>query len=702
MPNVEGTPQTPVDALPGVGPRTVAAFRHLGLRTAGDLVRHLPARYEEERSEGTVADLHAACQGGAAGVASVRVEVATVRAAPGRAGRVEATLEDATGTVRAVWFNAPWMRQRIHPGQQGLLQGQPKVRGRYLEMANPSWAPFSPDDPPPPRSGRLRPVYPASEEITSQQIERAVAAALPMVLPAMQDPLPLEFRVARALLPLDECYRRMHAPADMDEQRQARRRMAFEELLLLQLGVMMKRHQMRQEARAPALALTAAVDARIRARFPFALTAEQDTAAADIARDLSQTVPMNRLLQGDVGSGKTAVALYGMLVAVANSAQAALVAPTELLAEQHYASIQRYLAGSDVRVELLTGSVPPAERRAALERLASGSAHIAVGTHALLLEDARFQRLAFAVIDEQHRFGVEQRAAIRSKIAHGTGEVPHVLVMTATPIPRTLSLTVFGDLDVSVIRKPPAGRQPVITRVVDSTKSTDVYAYVRQRIDSGEQCFVVVPAVEESALGLKDAEGWARTLASGAFAGLSMGVVHGQLDRQARDQVMTAFRAGQLQVLVATVVIEVGVDVPNASLMVVEHADRFGLAQLHQLRGRVGRGSRKSLCVFIGDPVTDDARRRLEAIGATSDGFELAEQDLQIRGPGELFGSRQSGLPPFRVADLVHDMELLNLARRDAKEWIQRDPTLTQPANALLRRKLMGMYGQALGLGDVA
>jgi ATP-dependent DNA helicase RecG len=702
MPNDEPRPSTPIEAVPGIGPRTGAAYRHLGIATVADLLRHFPARYEHERSEMTVADVQALCATGESPDVALRVEVAAVRHVPRPKPRTEATFEDGTGTVRAVWFNAPWMRGRIHPDQRGILQGTAKERGRYLELSNPRWEPTAPGEEPPPRQDRLRPVYPASEELSSAQIERAVRTVLPSAVESIEDPLPAEYRASRALPALDECYRRMHAPADRDEQAEARRRLAFEELLLLQLGVMMKKRQMRDGVRARPLPVTPAIDARIRARFPFAFTDEQDRVVAEIAADLGQAFPMNRLLQGDVGAGKTAVALHGMLLAVANGAQAAMVAPTELLAEQHFASISRFLAGSDVRVELVTGSLTAAERRAALARLASGESQLAVGTHALLLEGAAFHRLGLAVIDEQHRFGVEQRAAMRQKVASATGEVPHVLVMTATPIPRTLSLTVFGDLDVSMLRARPAGRQPIVTRVVGRDKEADVYAYLRTRIDAGEQCYVVVPAVEESASGLKDAEGTARALAAGAFAGAAIGVVHGQLERNEREAVMERFRRGELQVLVATVVIEVGVDVPNASLMVVEHADRFGLAQLHQLRGRVGRGTRKSLCVFIGDPVTEDATKRLEAIAGTDDGFAIAELDLSIRGPGELFGSRQSGLPPFRVADLERDLELLRLARRDAKEWIDRDPDLQLPGNRLLRRKLMHAYGSALGLGDVA
>ena len=701
MQHTELRPSTPIDALPGIGPRTAPAFRHLGIATLGDLLRHFPMRYEQDRGERTVAELTELCERGDSPIAALRVEVASVRHAPRPKPRTEATFEDETGTVRAVWFNAPWMRGKLHPGARGIVQGQAKLRGRYLELANPRWEPEGAVAPEA-REERLRPVYPASEEISSAAIERAVRAALDPVLAQLDDPLPAEFRASRALPPIGECYRRMHAPKDVDEQREARRRLAFEELLLLQLGVMMKKHRMQAEARARPIPVTEQVDRRIRARFPFSFTPEQDIACTEIAGDIAQARPMNRLLQGDVGSGKTAVALYGMLAAVAAGGQAAIVAPTELLAEQHFASIGRFLAGSEVQVDLVTGGLGVAARRAALGRLASGECQVAVGTHALLLEGAAFRNLSLAVIDEQHRFGVEQRAAMREKVAASTGEVPHVLVMTATPIPRTLSLTVFGDLDVSVIRSRPAGRQPVTTRVVGREREADVYSYVRTRIDAGEQCYVVVPAVEESATGLKDAEGTARALAAGAFAGLRVGVVHGQLGRDEREAAMERFRRAELDVLVATVVIEVGVDVPNASIMLVEHADRFGLAQLHQLRGRVGRGTRKSLCVFIGDPVTDDARKRLEAIGGTDDGFEIAELDLAIRGPGELFGSRQSGLPPFKVADLAQDLDLLRLARRDAKEWIERDPDLALPEHRTIRRKLMRAFGEALGLVDVA
>ena len=539
------------------------------------------------------------------------------------------------------------------------------------------------------------------EEIGSAEIEAIVSKAIDGVCAGMEDPLPESYRRERDLMPLAAAWKAMHAPQDRDQLARARRRLAFDEFLLLQLGVMMRRAQLRARTRAVALPLDASIDAHIRSRIPFTLTGEQDRVVGELAHDLAEPAAMNRLLQGDVGSGKTAVAAYCMLLAVAHKHQAALVAPTEILAEQHHRVLSRMLEGSDVQLRLLTGSSSDAERNTIVAGLARGSVNLVVGTHALLEGGVAFRSLAVAVIDEQHRFGVKQRAAMRQK---GQGEmplVPHTLVMTATPIPRTLAITLYGDLDLSTLRGKPPGRQPAITRVVDMAKAPEVYAYLRKRIDAGEQAYVVVPAVEESEQGLKDIASHSRYLAEGPFRGLAIANVHGRLDRDEREAEMQRFRSGDAKVLVATTVIEVGIDIPNASLMVVEHAERFGLAQLHQLRGRVGRGTGKSLCVFIGDAGTPDAAERLAAIGASDDGFEVAESDLRLRGPGEVFGARQSGLAPFRVADLSTDADLLRLARADAQAWIGRDPDLMAPESALLRRKLLHTHGAALGLGDV-
>jgi len=706
-----------IETVPGVGARGREAFARLGLATVGDLLKHLPLRYERHHEEASVEGARTLLANGD-GVLALRGEIEAVRFRPGARPRIEATFSDGTGRVRLVWFNAPWLRDRIHPGLRGLVEGKARDRDGYLELTNPKWTPLPPADAATdatPVAGGLRPVYPASEELASSRIGRAVAAILDEACVAVPDPLPEEFRRERNLLPLGEAYRILHRPESEEELGPARRRLAYDELYLLQLGVMMRRHHQRRTRSAPAIPANEAIDRHIRARLPFPLTPDQSEVCGEIARDLAAAIPMNRLLQGDVGSGKTAVAVYAMLACVAARRQACLMAPTELLAEQHHRSITALLAGANVRTALLTGSVPARARGAILAGLADGSIDLVVGTHALLSEGVRFRGLALAVIDEQHRFGVAQRAAIRSLgDADAPGEVPHVLVMTATPIPRTLSLTVFGDLDVSTIRHPPAGRHRTATRLLPPETADEAWAFVASRIARGEQAYVVVPAIGGDANGnpngnpagnedgLSDVEGRRTALAAGPLAGRRIAAIHGRMDAAEREATMTAFRAGEIDCLVATTVIEVGVDVPNATVMVVEHADRFGLAQLHQLRGRVGRGVRPGVCLLIGSPVTDEARARLEALRDTTDGFRIAELDLAIRGPGELFGARQSGLPPFRVADLPRDLELLRLARRDAEATIDADPTLARPAHARLRRKLLFLYGDALGLADVA
>ncbi|HWB21135.1 MAG TPA: ATP-dependent DNA helicase RecG, partial [Phycisphaerales bacterium] len=425
-----------------------------------------------------------------------------------------------------------------------------------------------------------------------------------------------------------------------------------------------------------------------------------DSVIREILTDLALDHPMNRLLQGDVGSGKTAVALYAMLLAVARGHQSALMAPTELLAEQHFQAITQTLKGARVRFALLTGSLKPAERAAMLRRIAAGEIDIVVGTHALLNQTLKFKSLALAVIDEQHRFGVHQRAFLRSQSTHDD-RTPHVLVMTATPIPRTLSLTLFGDLDVSTIRNLPPNRTPIITRHLPTARIDEAYAFVAERLDRGDQAYVVAPVIEESVRNLRAVQTLHRHLSEGPFSGKRIAAVHGRLNSMERIAIMDQFRAHKLDALVATSVIEVGVDVPNATIMVIEQADQFGLAQLHQLRGRVGRGDRQSLCLLIADPANPDAEARIKAMLETNDGFVIAERDLELRGPGELFGARQSGAAPFLLAEFPRDFDLLQLARRDAEAWIKRNPTLTG-ADDLLRKRLMKAYGKALGLADVA
>ena len=693
---------TPIEALPRVGERRAALFARLSIATVADLIRHLPHRYAYEAGDLPIAQLPVEQVGTATG------QVANCRWIPGRGGfgrgqkgRFQATVVDDTGTLDVAWFNASWMRGKLIAGMVVRLTGKVTTFNDYKQMVNPKWEVIGDEAAPHEADERQRPVYPATEDLPSELIERVVADALPAALPLIEDHLPDDYRAERALPPLAEAYRMAHQPADADETLRARRRLAYDELLLLQAGLAMKRADTRTHFRAPALHWSQAIDRHIRDRFPFTLTEAQEAAVRQITGDLQRPQPMNRLLQGDVGSGKTVVALYAMLLAVADRRQAALMAPTELLAEQHFHSIEAMLVGSTVRVTLLTGSLSAAERGAAHAAIERGEVDIVIGTQALLTECVQFADPAVVVIDEQHRFGVVQRATIRSKGADAA-TVPHTLVMTATPIPRTLSLTLFGDRDVSSIDALPPGRQPIDTRVVGPEKTDDVYRYLAERVERGEQLYVVVPTVDDGDLGLKAVRSHADAIGATWFAGRRVASIHGQLKRLTRERIMDRFRRGEVEVLVATTVIEVGVDVPNASLMVVEHAERFGLAQLHQLRGRIGRGDRRSLCGVIAEPTTDDARRRMEAIGGTTDGFVIAEKDLEIRGMGELIGTRQAGLPPLRVADIERDSDLLRMARRDAAKLIDADPTLSRPQHDLLRRRLLKQYGEALGLSDVA
>ncbi len=733
----------------------------LGVRVLGQALLHTPSRYERQEAESPIGEIVPGR------VITARGEVTATRPVRfGRKPRFEAVLMDGTGRLDLVWFHQMWIANKIMPGMRLRVTGEARKRGNTLQLINPRQEVLRLEgDEPEAREARLRPVYPATESFASWQIEKVIEKVLPLALPLLEDHLPAEFRARRELPALAEAYRMVHTPQSEEEAAAGRRRLAFDELLLLQLGVFLRKSQVKHSTRALPLKWNGEIDAHIRAILPFTLTPDQDTVVKEIAADLQKDEPASRLVQGDVGSGKTAVALYALLMAVADGHQGTLMAPTELLAEQHFLSISRMLKDSSVRVELVTGAMGEAERSSALWRLARGQTDIAIGTHALLGKDVRFKSLAVAVVDEQHRFGVEQRAGLRERSESNVGETraddaalwekpvpspdsqrgtgvppvsigssdpaqagrlchdkpperalsPHMIVMTATPIPRTLALTLLGDLDVSTIESMPPGRKPIITRVVPPEKSGEVYAYVRERVDAGDQAYIVVPAIDsgKSPFGPRGDDETERTVndlrtlqakleAPGSpLADKRLAAIHGRLSRASREQVMGRFRAGEIDALIATTVIEVGVDVPNATVIVVEHAERFGLAQLHQLRGRVGRGGKRGICVLIGDTSTPDAAARLSAMAKTSNGFDLAEKDLELRGPGEVFGSRQSGMPPFRVADLMRDRDLLLLARKDAEAWVASSPHLDRPGERLLRTRLLKAHGTWLGLGDV-
>ncbi len=693
---------SPLVDVPGISERLARDLSTLGLRAVGQLVAHLPHRHEREEPEAPIAELEPET------TVSARGEITACRLAGfGKRARFEAVLHDGTGRLDLVWFNAPYLRGKLHPGEHIRVQGKAKRFKSGIQIANPRFEVIDPDDEGSAEvEARLRPVYPASERVSSRAIELAVQRILPIALPLIDDHLPEALRKERNLPELREAYRAQHAPSDEDEVAASRRRLAYDELLLMQLGVAMKRHHLRDTQRAPALRSSDAVHRRIRDRLPFELTKAQSRVVGELTDDLTRDVPTNRMIQGDVGSGKTMVALYAMLLAVESGHQAAMMAPTEILAEQHFESISSTLGGDGPRVELLTGAASDADRASILRGLASGEIDLLIGTHALLTESVVFKSLAVAIIDEQHRFGVHQRSLLRSKGESGgqdgEGLTPHVVVMTATPIPRTLSLTLFGDLDVSTIDQLPPGRQPIETATATPDDRGEVYARVRSAIEAGDQAYVVVPAIDANdEIGLVGVREITHELETRLLDGVRIATVHGRLKRATREHIMERFRRGLIDVLVATTVIEVGVDVPNATVMVVEQADRFGLAQLHQLRGRVGRGSKPSWCCLVSDPKTPDGAERLRVLTESRDGFRIAERDFELRGPGEIFGARQSGIPPFRVADLAKDTDLLILARRDAQDWVNHSPTLSNPNEQILRRRVLKTHGTWIGLGDV-
>jgi ATP-dependent DNA helicase RecG len=634
-----------LDTLQGVGATLQRKLAKLGLATVRDLLEHRPRRYESAVDEVAIVQLRADEEVVIAG----EVLNVTKRPLRGRRTLVTARVSDGTAPVSAAWFNQPWVADQLKPGMRVRLRGKPGRYGFDVKSYDVGEAKATAD---------FAPVYPAAEEIAPKTVRRVVDAALPHVADYF-DPLPAVLR-DREILPLKrDALAALHHPLDEQEAEAGRRRLAFEELLLLQIGIA-RRAAERERTLAPSLGDPGELIVRYRMALPFALTPYQEQAVREIDADLARAVPMQRLLQGDVGSGKTVVALYALLRAVENGRQGALMAPTETLAEQHFLTIADLCLELGVTCALLTSSSKKAAREAAL------TADVVVGTHALVQEGVELRDLAVAVVDEQHRFGVEQRKAL----AQGRG--PHVLHMTATPIPRTLALTVYGDLAVSEIAKPPASRKPVITSRIDESRVSEAYTRLTRLLREGRQAYVVCPLIEASeTTQARAAEEEAERLRRVELRDFRVGCLHGRLKPPERRELMARFKSGELDVLVATTVIEVGVDVANATVMIVQEADRFGLAQLHQLRGRVGRGAEQSYCLLVArrqEELTESAQRRLDALVATNDGFELAEVDLDLRRGGQLLGTRQSGLSDLHFADLRGDRPLLERARTAARE----------------------------------
>jgi ATP-dependent DNA helicase RecG len=640
-----------VDSLPGVGATLGKRLRALGIETIGDLLLRRPRRYEQAAEEVPISQLWGVEEVVISGVvASVRL-----RRPSRRRSILTAQVSDASGSISATWFNQPWLADKLRPGTPVRLRGRLSRYGFDVKSYDVGETRATAD---------FAPVYPASESVPSTRLRELVRAALDAHAGDVLGALPADL-----VVPIRrDALAAVHFPSDLAEAERARQRLALEELVVLQLAVLGSRDD---DAAAMPLGAPGELVARYRSALPFELTPHQKAAIAEIDRDLARSAPMQRLLQGDVGSGKTVVAFYALLRAVEAGLQGALMVPTETLAEQHFLTVEALCVQLGVSVALLTGNVKGA-----------ADASIVVGTHALIQEGVELPRLAVAVIDEQHRFGVEQRRALAEV------HTPHVLHMTATPIPRTLALTVYGDLAVSEIAKPPADRKPVITRWVGAERSSEAYERLRVHLDAGRQAYIVCPLIEESETRLaRAAEAEAERLRRAELAGYRVGLLHGRLRPAERREVMRAFKERDLDVLVATTVIEVGVDVPNATIMIVQEADRFGLAQLHQLRGRVGRGAEQSYCLLVSRPkeeLTDAARARLEALVETTDGFELAERDLELRGEGQLLGTRQSGLSDLRFTRLRADRDLLQRARALAFELRNEDGPWQDEAAKLL------------------
>jgi len=682
--------QSSLRFVKGVGPQRASQLERKGLHTVEDALFFVPLRHEDRTR---LTPFRSLVPGQAATCSGVIVGVSPPP--PGRF-RVPFTvmLRDESGYATASWFGWRYLARVLTRGQRLVLHGRV---GRYkgaLVLQQPDYEIVENGEDERLHTGRLVPVYSLTEGLPQRALRSLMWRLVDGFGAQVREVLPEGVRGRRDLVGLAQAIRDAHFPETDAALAAARRRLAFDEGLLLQLGLAILRSRV---ARARGVAMSPRGDlvARLRAALPWKLTGAQERVWAEIRRDMAEPHPMHRLLQGDVGSGKTVVAALGVLTAIEAGYQAAVMAPTEILAEQHFMTLRQLLEPLDVSLTLLTSSLKPRERTARRAALAAGETACVVGTHALVQEGVDFRRLGLVVVDEQHRFGVEQRARLRGK-----GEHPDLLVMTATPIPRTLALTIYGDLDVSVLDELPPGRRPVVTVARGEAKRREIYTFLKAEVAAGRQIYVVYPLVEESeTLDLKAATDMARHLAEDVFPDLVVGLLHGRLGFDEKDAIMRRFKAGEIQVLVSTTVIEVGIDVPNASVMLIEHAERFGLSQLHQLRGRVGRGEWRSYCVLLtSGHLGEEAQRRIDAMTATNDGFRIAEVDLELRGPGEFFGTRQSGLPEFRVADLLRDTSLLEEARREASAIVAHDPELVDSAHRALRAVLLSRWRGKLAL----
>lgn len=687
--------KTPVRYIKGVGPKKGESLAKIGIRTLEDILYYLPKRYEDRSNITPIKDLKI----GESQTIQGQIVTLMSRAAKTGAPIFQAAIADPTGFIHAVWFNQPYLKDVFKEGDKVMLHGKAERYDR-LQMVQPEYEILEGSglvDADSINVGRIVPIYSLTEQLTQKFFRSLVFKTLSEYDKTLIEKLPTYLRARQKLVDIRFAIHNIHFPKNFEILEKAYNRIVFEEFFILQLALAVRKKGAASEESAFGYHIAAGeLSESFKKALPFELTDGQKKAIADIERDMSDRKPMNRLLEGDVGSGKTVVAAHALVLAVQNGFQGVIMAPTEVLARQHFIGLSELLMPLGINIILLVGGTDAKTKRALYSKIKEGRVNVAVGTHAIIQESVVFKKLGLAVIDEQHKFGVAQRAVLRDK-----GYNPHVLVMTATPIPRTLALTVYGDLDISIIRELPKGRKPIATYWVEENKRSSIYGFVREELKKGRQAYVVCPLIgdgqEARARGQGAVEVFER-LKNEVFSDYEVGLLHGRMDSKEKERVMKDFKKGRTKVLVSTIVIEVGIDIPNASIMLIESAERFGLSQLHQLRGRIGRGDYESYCILLANPRTDAAIERLKAIEGTLDGFEIAEIDMNIRGPGELFGTRQHGLPEIRFGNIAKDFGIMESARREAFALIEKDPELVEEHHQLLRESLFERFRGKLEL----
>ncbi len=683
---------TPVRYFRGVGPKRSDELSRIGIATAEDIIYYLPARYEDRSKIVKIRELK---MGETQAIEGEIMSTSTHRTKSGRL-MFQAMVTDKTGFIHAVWFNQPYLKDYIIKSAKVLLYGKVDRLDR-VQIISPEYEILKDGDAESPHMRRIVPIYHATSELSSKYLRSLAFQVVSQCSRLMEERLPAYMIAREHLVDAKFAFRNIHFPISMENLEKAYRRIVFEEFFMLQLALAIKKSTS-QEAGGLKHSTDGELISELKKAIVFELTAGQKKAIADIERDMSSDRPMNRLLEGDVGSGKTIVAAHALVLTVQNGYQGCLMAPTEVLARQHFIGLSELLMPLGISVSLLVGGIDPVAKKNIYSDIKENRVNIVVGTHAIIQEGVEFNKLGLAVVDEQHKFGVDQRAILKYK-----GYKPHMLTMTATPIPRTLALTVYGDLDISVIKELPRGRKPIATYWIEESKREKVYGFIKEQIAKGRQAYVICPKIDQANGSMdewgdpvksrvKNVTDTFEKLRGEVFNGYEVGLLHGKMTPKDKDKIMKDFKKGIIKVLVSTVVIEVGIDVPNATVMLIENADRFGLSQLHQLRGRVGRGTHESFCILMADPTTDQGAERLKALEDTLDGFRIAEADLEIRGPGEFFGTRQHGLPEIRFGNILKDFGIMELARREAFDLVRRDPQLKEDHHRLLKAALLSRF----------